>query len=99
MSRAVWMLSQSAAIIWLTVAMHNDDPKQPLGMIFFINVCLVAFLTAVLVNLWDWLARVAARIAGRVRQKDDRGSQSGGASATSGSPRQLSEQRSRPSIR
>ena len=66
MTRPVWMLTQTAAIGWLTwSAFHNadvhPDPRLsgPLAVLvmLLLSTLMVAFATAVLTNLWDWAHR------------------------------------------
>lgn len=59
----VWMVAQAAAVIGLTWIWHAAKPDSPLGAILLINIVVVAFTTAVAVNLSDWLRRVFRRHA------------------------------------
>jgi len=63
-SRPIWMLVQAAAIcggMWLSF-LGPDAPQQPVTpAAVFVSLAgwtiLVAFLTAVVTNLWDWAHR------------------------------------------
>lgn len=58
MSKLLWMIGQAAAIAgltWNAVAASGNPEK--LGIFLLLNTIIVAFLTAVIVNLWDWLRR------------------------------------------
>lgn len=76
----IWKLVQAAAIGALTYGM-GQDPKMAnqIGTILVINIILVAFLTAVTVNLWDWLRRPRAAAGGPQVSQPQR--QGGGAGA------------------
>lgn len=71
MSRLLWMIGQAAAVIgltWIELAAPGARPGQ-LGLLVLINVVVVAFLTAVIVNLSDWLRRPRAVAGpGKIRQ-------------------------------
>jgi len=57
MSRLIWMIVQGGGIAALTYWMSSqpgDVAGVGIGMVIFINVCVVAFVTAVIVNSWDW---------------------------------------------
>lgn len=49
---------QAEAIGWLTWWFHEGRPNLPVGQILFVCVCVVAFATGLIVNLWDWIARL-----------------------------------------
>lgn len=58
MSKVFWMIGQATAIAGLTwngIA-SGAHPEQA-GMLIVGNTIIVAFLTAVIVNLWGWLRR------------------------------------------
>lgn len=55
-SRVLWCVVQAAAVggmFWAQI----DEPEvqRAPGLMLFFDICIVAFATAVLVNLWDWL--------------------------------------------
>lgn len=60
MSKLLWMALQAAAIGGLTWVQSLGPTFEPgrLGLMILVNTILVAFLTAVIVNLWDWLLRL-----------------------------------------
>lgn len=58
MSKLLWMIGQATAIgglTWNAVVASGNHEK--LGAFLLLNTIIVAFLTAVIVNLWDWLRR------------------------------------------
>jgi hypothetical protein len=63
------MAFQASLIIWMTVEIHEGNPTNPIGMVLAVNVIIVAFLTAALTRLWDWLRR-RARIVGQKSTSD-----------------------------
>lgn len=58
MSRLLWMIAQASLIIWLTIEMHEDNPDNHLGGHLLVSVIFVAFLTAIIINSYDWCTRV-----------------------------------------
>ncbi len=56
--QVAWMVIQALAIGGLTWAAAADMPDTPFGHIVFLSVIIVAFLGAVIINLWDWLLRL-----------------------------------------
>jgi len=61
MSRFLWMVVQAAVIIGLTWDVHLSKPDEPIAVYFILSAILVAFLTACLTRLWDWLFAPGAR--------------------------------------
>lgn len=66
-SGAIWKIGQLACIAgltWVTAGMEEPNPKPPAGtpamwaVAFVMAVIFTAFFTAVIVNAWDWLARL-----------------------------------------
>ena len=67
MSSIAWKLAQIACVVgltWVMAGMEEPNPKPPAGapgmwaVAFVMAVIFTAFLTAVIVNVWDWLARL-----------------------------------------
>lgn len=59
MSKLLWMIGQAAAICGLTYCQARDPligSEQVAGLLL-VNIVVVAFATALAVNLWDWLFR------------------------------------------
>lgn len=60
--KLLWMTGQAAAtagLVWIQLISPGARPEQIGGLLFF-DVIIVAFLTAVLANLLDWLRRPRA---------------------------------------
>ncbi|WP_298967763.1 hypothetical protein [uncultured Methylobacterium sp.] len=55
MSRLLWMAAQAYAVWWMTAGMIRDMGWEGAAGYLAINIMIVAFMTAVIVNLWDWL--------------------------------------------
>lgn len=61
MSKVLWMVGQATAIGLLTWnGIAAGAPPEQAGALLIGNTIVVAFLTAVLVNLWGWLRRPRA---------------------------------------
>ena len=63
MTRVLWMAAQAAAIgglTWMFTTAPRPDPIDPGGAIF-LSVILVAFGTAVIVNVFDWVRRLGGQ--------------------------------------
>lgn len=60
--KLLWMTGQATAVVglvWIQLISPGVRPEQ-IGGLFFFDVIIVAFLTAVLANLLDWLRRPRA---------------------------------------
>lgn len=61
MRRLLWMIGQAAVIIGLSAAMYADPRlRAQFGAVVLVNIVLVAFATAVITRLLDWLRRPRA---------------------------------------
>ncbi|TGD94068.1 hypothetical protein [Methylobacterium nonmethylotrophicum] len=80
MKQLLWMCAQAYAVWWMTDGMIRDlGPQGAIGYLIM-NVIIVAFLTALLTNVWDWvrartrglpfrLGFAVARLMGSVRHR------------------------------
>ena len=74
LSRIVWMVGQAATVgflLWL-YATGPQENAPPLGMFFAMSVVMVAFGTAVIVNLYDWIVRKIRGLPASDRQASKR---------------------------
>ena len=69
MNRALWMIGQALAVggltwFFLTVPLSPGETERPNPIFLFVmSIIIVAFATAVIVNLWDWALRPFRRRA------------------------------------
>lgn len=73
----MWKIGQTLAIGGLTYffceAVRETEGLEPGGVVvfFLMSMCIVAFTTACIVNMWDWLTRPIRRVMARGQRRMD----------------------------